>query len=134
MEDDFIEYLIQVKAEQENMKKVYGNAYYENDYVCKYENGQRLYPNPLTRRWRYFLKRNRLPHIRFHDLRHSSASLLLKLGFSLLEIKEWLGHSDIKSTMIYTHLDSKYKEKMVNKVGGALRNPKRVENHDFICI
>ena len=48
--------------------------------------------------------------IRFHDLRHSCASLLYAHGVSLKEIQEWLGHSNISTTAnIYTHLsfDSK---------------------------
>lgn len=48
--------------------------------------------------------------IRFHDLRHSCASLLYAHGVSLKKIQEWLGHSNISTTAnIYTHLsfDSK---------------------------
>ena len=47
-----------------------------------------------------------MPQIRFHDLRHSCASLLISKGFTLKDIQEWLGHSDIKVTAnIYAHLD-----------------------------
>ena len=118
LEDDFIEYLLQLKAEQEKMKKVYGNAYHENDYVCKYADGQRLQPNNLTRRWRIFLNRNDLPHIRFHDLRHTTASILINHGFNLKEVQEWLGHSDIGTTAnIYGHLDSQSKNNIANGFG-----------------
>ncbi len=44
--------------------------------------------------------------IRFHDLRHSCASLLLKNGVQMKEIQEWLGHSDFSTTAnTYAHLD-----------------------------
>jgi len=57
------------------------------------------------------LVKNDLPHIRFHDLRHSSASFLLYLGFNFKEIQAWLGHGTINTTMnVYTHLDIKAKE------------------------
>ena len=53
------------------------------------------------------LKRNGLRPIRFHDLRHSCASLLLKNGVPMKQIQEWLGHSDFSTTAnIYAHLDA----------------------------
>ncbi|MEG2015730.1 MAG: site-specific integrase, partial [Oscillospiraceae bacterium] len=56
------------------------------------------------------LKQNNLPHIRFHDLRHSCASLLIANGYSMKDIQEWLGHSDIQTTAnVYAHLDVKRK-------------------------
>ena len=44
------------------------------------------------------LKKHRIKKIRFHDLRHSCATLLLNLGFSMKEIQVWLGHSDFQIT------------------------------------
>ena len=55
-------------------------------------------------------KLERVRHIRFHDLRHSCASLLLSNGVPLKHIQEWLGHSDFTTTAnIYAHLDYKSK-------------------------
>ena len=52
------------------------------------------------------LARHVLRHIRFHDLRHTCASLLLKNGVPMKQIQEWLGHSDFSTTAnIYAHLD-----------------------------
>lgn len=51
------------------------------------------------------LESHGLPHIRFHDLRHSCATMLLAKHVPLDRIREWLGHSDIKMTMRYAHLD-----------------------------
>ncbi|HEY8178740.1 MAG TPA: tyrosine-type recombinase/integrase [Candidatus Limnocylindria bacterium] len=45
-----------------------------------------------------------LPRMRFHDLRHSAARLLLVQGVDLPLVKELLGHSNIARTMAYTHL------------------------------
>lgn len=58
-----------------------------------------------------------MPHIRFHDIRHSVASFLLKNGVSLKEIQLWCGHSDISVTaMFYTHVDFEMKKNTGDKI------------------
>ena len=67
-------------------------------------------PNAAYRHMKTLLQRAGLPSIRFHDLRHSCASLLLANGVPLKHIQEWLGHSDFTTTAnIYAHLDYKSK-------------------------
>ena len=64
-----------------------------------------------------FLKKYNIPDIRFHDLRHTFASLLLEAGESLKVIQELLGHSSINTTMdIYTHITKQGKANAVNKL------------------
>ena len=59
------------------------------------------------------LRKHNLRRIRFHDLRHTCASLLLKNGVSMKQIQEWLGHSDFSTTAnIYSHLD--YESKIMS--------------------
>ena len=104
----FREYFMRVKEAQELNKKICGNAYnYKYDgYVFVDEMGDRIKANYLTAAFPAFLKKNGLPHIRFHDLRHSCASLLLANGVPLKQIQEWMGHSDFSTTAnIYAHLD-----------------------------
>ena len=60
--------------------------------------------------------------IRFHDLRHSTASYLLYLGFSLKDIQVWLGHGDIGTTMnLYTHLDMEAKRVIADSLNEKFR-------------
>ncbi len=68
--------------------------------------GERMKMNYLTSAFPKFLERRGLRRMRFHDLRHSCASLLLAYGVPLKHIQEWLGHSDFTTTAnIYAHLD-----------------------------
>ena len=108
----FREYFLQVKEVQELNKQICGNCYnYEYDgFVFVDELGERMRANYLTSAFPKFLEDHGLRRMRFHDLRHSCASLLLANGVPLKHIQEWLGHSDFTTTAnIYAHLDYKSK-------------------------
>lgn len=115
--DEIKAYLKGIRKQQLENKLFYGNAYIDSGYVCVYENGQRMSLDFLSRNYVKFREKNKdiLKPIRFHDLRHSSATILLSLGFSLYDIKEWLGHSDISTTMIYAHYSEGRKNEMIEK-------------------
>ena len=86
--------------------------------------GTLISPHYLTSSFPKLLEKNNLRHIRFHDLRHSCASLLLANGVSMKQIQEWLGHSDFSTTAnIYAHLDYSSKltsaDAMLNGLGFA---------------
>ena len=99
--------LAQLKEAEAVNRKLFGKEYCDNDYIFKWENGKPYTPDFITKKFPKLLKKYDLPHIRFHDLRHSCASLLLASGFSLKDIQEWLGHSDFSITAnIYAHLDT----------------------------
>ena len=104
--------LLRLKAQQEQSKRLCGRSYSRADegYVCLNELGERICPAYLSRSFSRILAQNSLRHIRFHDLRHSSATLLLAHGVPLKQIQEWLGHSDFSTTAnIYAHLDAQSK-------------------------
>ena len=108
----FREYFLQVKEAQELNKQICGNCYnHEYDgFVFVDELGERMRSNYLTSAFPKFLESHGLRRMRFHDLRHSCASLLLANGVPLKHIQEWLGHSDFTTTAnIYAHLDYKSK-------------------------
>jgi len=104
----FRDYFMQLKAAQEINQKICGNCYNHayDGYIMVDEMGERLRLNYLSVQFPIFLKRHGLRKMRFHDLRHSCASLLLANGVPLKCIQEWLGHSDFTITAnIYAHLD-----------------------------
>lgn len=122
-------YLFNLLEYQKKMKIYYGADYVNNDFICKRDNGTPLKPNYISQKFHKILLQYGFPLIRFHDLRHSSASLLLSLGFSLKDIQEWLGHADIATTCnIYAHLQYKQKINMADEIDNQLyilNNPKK---------
>lgn len=76
-----------------------------SEYVCVDVIGNLIKPNYVSSTFGKLLAKNNLRHIRFHDLRHTCASLLLANGVPMEQVKEWLGHSEISTTVdIYGHL------------------------------
>ena len=101
------ELLLRMKERQENCRKLCGNCYTESDYIFVNDLGVPYSPNYVTQHFKIILQKNGLRDIRFHDLRHTCASLLLKNGVLMKDIQEWLGHSDFNTTAnIYAHLDT----------------------------
>lgn len=122
----FREYFLQVKEAQELNKQICGNCYnHEYDgFVFVDELGERMRANYLTSAFPKFLESHGLRRMRFHDLRHSCASLLLANGVPMKQIQEWLGHSDFSTTAnTYAHLDYSSKltsaDAMLNGLGFA---------------
>lgn len=118
MNKEISTYLKSVRKKQLENKLFYGDAYIDSGYVCTYANGDYIKPDYLTRAFARLLDKNgdKLKKVRFHDLRHSSATMLLSLGFSLKDIQAWLGHSDIATTQIYAHFIEERKNDMVDKI------------------
>lgn len=114
-------YLKSLQKEQKNNRFLFGNEYLINDHICVWSDGKPFSPDYITHRFKRILEVNNLPIIRFHDLRHTTASILLSKGFSLKEIQEWLGHSDLSTTAdIYGHLEYKEKIKIAENMGNLL--------------
>ena len=108
-----LDLFLAIKASETENREKFGDLYRENDYVFKWDYGKIYDPDFVTRHFKRLLKKAGMPEIRFHDLRHSCASLLVSKGFKLKDIQEWLGHADIQTTAnTYAHLYQERKEKI----------------------
>lgn len=115
--------LIAKREEIEENKQFYGKSYKQNylDYIFVEDNGKLIYPDVVTRNFSKILKDNKLKHIRFHDLRHSCASIMLANGVQMKQIQDWLGHSNFQTTAdVYSHLDFSAKVQSANVIANAL--------------
>ena len=116
------ELLLKLKEQQKQNRKLCGNSYIDSDYICVNPMGGLYTPNYITQHFSLLLKKHNLRHIRFHDLRHTCASLLLKNGISMREIQEWLGHSNFTTTAgTYAHLETSAKDASAARMAEVIR-------------
>lgn len=109
--------LLKHKKLQNERFKAMGNYYEESDYLCTFSNGKRISPNYLSKKFHQIILKSSLPTIRLHDLRHSVASNLLNSGFSVVEVRDWMGHANASTTLdIYAHAMKNSKQKLANKL------------------
>lgn len=114
--------LIEMKRLQDERKKLMGSYYIQNDYVCTWQNGEVISPNYLTRTFKQIISRSNLPDIRLHDLRHSAASNLLDMGFSVVQVADWLGHSSSATTLnFYAHAEKRSKMDIANALDSVFQ-------------
>jgi len=93
------------REKQEYARMFEGKSLAEDDLVFAHLNGSPLFPNSVSRAWGLIAKKADVKVIRFHDARHSHATLLLKQGAHPRVVQERLGHSTIATTLdVYSHV------------------------------
>jgi len=148
----FREKLLSIKAEQAENRRLCGKMYNKEEgaYIYVDAMGNRIKPDYLTQEFPAFLEKHGFKRMRFHDTRHSAASLLLASGVPLKQIQEWLGHSDFAITAnTYAHLEYNSKLNAANAMswihsttlgkgspedkneGQTEKAPEPAENKDF---
>ena len=122
LSDDAIRILKEVKEKQLKMQMYYGDSYFKSDYVFTWEDGKPFRPDYVTRGFQRVLAEHKIPIIRFHDLRHSTASILHDLGWDIKDIQEWLRHSSVETTAdIYTHISASRKQQLAENLGSVIK-------------
>lgn len=92
----------------------------EWDLVFTTKHGTPIEPRNLLRHFQNLCEKLGLPRLRFHDLRHTCASLLLAQGVDLPIVKETLGHAAIQTTMLYTHVAPMLQRKAADRMDDLL--------------
>jgi integrase len=109
---------------QQHERDTAETTWQHNGYVFTTPQGRAIDPTNLTRTFTTRLRTAGLRHIRFHDLRHSTATLLLEQGVELVVIKELLGHAHIGVTAtVYAHVRLRLQRDAIDLLGHALCNP-----------
>lgn len=119
--EDVRKVLLELRKRQSANKHLFGDAYEDNDYIFKWENGKLFRPDTVTRTVERHLREKGLQEITYHTLRHSTASILYDMGWDIMDIKHWLRHSSIDVTAdIYTHISQNRKASLSKKLAGTL--------------
>ena len=121
------EQLLALREEQKENRRLCGRSYNKEylDYVCVNEIGDLIKPHYVTESFPKLLKANGFRPIRFHDLRHTFASILINQDVPLLNVSTFLGHSDLSTTAnIYAHLDKSKKQESADIISNIFNKAK----------
>ncbi len=120
--EKLIELLKEHMKEQDKMREFFGRGYMENNLVNCREDGSPITPSALSHRFTTRLKSKGLKHIRFHDLRHTNATLMLKHNIPAKVASSRLGHSTIGITMdLYSHVLNEMQTKVVSVIDNIMK-------------
>lgn len=128
--------LLERKKIDERNRKLCGKSYNTefDGFVCRKYDGRLIAPNDVTGHFHRVIVKHGMRHLRFHDLRHSCASLLLANDVPMKAIQEWLGHSNYNITAnLYSHLEYNAKinsAETIARVLGGEQSKTAKENSD----
>lgn len=116
---------------QRKNREIFGNKYVESKFLCVMDNGNPVRVDYMTVKFKQVFdkfiteqtekaKKNgtefRFPYVTLHKLRHLNISALLANGAYLTDVRDSAGHSDIETTMHYTHNYTEGKKEIANKI------------------
>ena len=102
------------KERQEKERELYEEIYLDNDLVFARIDGRYLDSRAVSEQFLRLLKKYDIPKVRFHDLRHTYATLLMESGVQAKVVQELMGHSSISTTLdIYTHVSEDLKTESI---------------------
>jgi integrase len=98
-------YLERQRTDQSRRKTEQADGWVDSDLVIDAGDGSPVNPDSMSSAWRFLVIRSGLPHVRFHDLRHAHATLMLCQGVHPKVVSERLGHATVGITLdIYSHV------------------------------
>lgn len=106
-----MEKISQLKTTQIKESFIKGTIWNRKENVFINEKGDIIHPDTITAWFSKFIKNTDLPSVRFHDLRHTFATILLNKGMNIKTVSANLGHTNLTTTNVYLHaIESANKE------------------------
>ena len=121
--DEMVMYLKALRSKQLENRLLAGSEYNTKwqDFVCVDEMGDLIQPEYIGYTFPKLLEKHGFRKIRFHDLRHTNATLLLEEGATLKEVQDWMGHKSFATTAdTYAHVQTKAKQRLAETMAGLL--------------
>lgn len=129
IDDDLIKVLKKQKAQQNIERMKYRGVYKEHNMVFAQESGEYVFPSAANILFLRFIRQTDLPRIRFHDLRHTHATILLQMGINPKVVADRLGHSSVKITLdTYSHVLPSMQQDLSAQFSKAMKSEQNVVN------
>ena len=117
------DYLRVYKEWQDQQKYFASDLWEESNKIFTNDHGGYLHPDTITKRFAEFIKKNDLPHVTIHSLRHTYANIMIYSGIELKTISHRLGHANSTTTQnIYSHVFQSADEKAADTLDNYFRN------------
>lgn len=96
--------LLEFKQWQDDLKNQLGDQWHESDRLFTQWNGLPIYPDTITDWFAKFIRKKGFPHVTFHSLRHTNATLMIAEGTDICTVSKRLGHANTSTTLnVYAH-------------------------------
>ena len=121
--DNVLDELKTHRKKQNALRLKFGSAYHNNDLICPRPDGKPMDPRGMNEHFEEMCKKSGMQKIRFHDLRHTHATIMLKLGEHPKVVSERLGHKDVHITLnTYSHVLPNMQEDAAKRLFEAYKN------------
>jgi integrase len=121
IEEPLVSMLKNLRKEQLQKHMEVGEAFINSGFVFTNDYGNMLYSKTIQDHFKRTIKRNGLPNLHFHCLRHTAATIMLFNGVDIKTVQDILGHEDIQTTLgIYTHVMEEMKREAQKTISNVL--------------
>lgn len=129
IDDDIIRLIKKQRVKQNLEKMKCRTVYTDHNLVFAQENGDYVFPSAVNVLFRRFIKQSGLPEIRFHDLRHTHATILLQMGVNPKMVADRLGHSSVQITLdVYSHVLPSMQQDLSEQFARFMKSGQNVVN------
>ncbi|MDE3839358.1 site-specific integrase [Bacillus methanolicus] len=131
IDDDIVRVLKKQRVKQNLEKLKYGGVYQDQNLVFAQEDGSFVQPSAVNALFLRFIRQMGIKRIRFHDLRHTHATILLQMGVNPKIVAERLGHSSVQITLdTYSHVLPSMKKDLAEQFSKAMKRGQNVVNRE----